>query len=197
MTRAFKLPASKGAEDDGLITLAILAVGGQGGGVLTDWLVEIAEANGYRAQSTSVPGLAQRTGATLYYIEMLPDTGRAPVFALMPAAGDVDIVVACEIMEAGRAVDRGFVTASQTALITSSHRIYVTSEKIAPGDGRADKGSVVQRIRDARPRRRGAGGGHFHHSFVCRTGPVRSRHCNAPEPCHPACGSRRPLKHDV
>src|SRR5690606_24444417 len=52
------------------IAIAILAMGGQGGGVLCDWIVAVAERNGWHAQSTSVPGVAQRTGATLYYIEM-------------------------------------------------------------------------------------------------------------------------------
>jgi indolepyruvate ferredoxin oxidoreductase beta subunit len=47
-------------------------MGGQGGGVLADWIVALAETEGWIAQSTSVPGVAQRTGATIYYIEMLP-----------------------------------------------------------------------------------------------------------------------------
>jgi indolepyruvate ferredoxin oxidoreductase beta subunit len=47
------------------ITIAILALGGQGGGVLTKWLVDIAEANDFLAQSTYVAGVAQRTGATV------------------------------------------------------------------------------------------------------------------------------------
>ena len=50
---------------DRSITIAILAMGGEGGGVLADWLVDLAEHNGYFAQSTSVPGVAQRTGATV------------------------------------------------------------------------------------------------------------------------------------
>src|SRR5262245_48674271 len=81
-------------EADDIIKLAILAVGGQGGGVLTDWITEVAERNGYLAQSTSVAGVAQRTGATIYYVEMCPDGGRRPVFALSPAQGDVDIMIA-------------------------------------------------------------------------------------------------------
>ena len=47
------------------LKLTIAALGGQGGGVLTDWLIAIAEANDYIVQSTSVPGVAQRTGATI------------------------------------------------------------------------------------------------------------------------------------
>ncbi|WP_068298516.1 indolepyruvate oxidoreductase subunit beta family protein [Pararhodobacter sp. CCB-MM2] len=134
---------------DGLITLAILAVGGQGGGQLTDWIVELAEANGYRAQSTSVPGVAQRTGATVYYIEMAPDRGGAPVFALMPAPGDLDIVIAAELMEAGRAVTRGFVTPLRTTLIASTHRVLAISEKLVPGDGRLEGAPVMDALEAA------------------------------------------------
>ena len=35
----------------------------------------LAEHNGWRAQGTSVPGVAQRTGSTVYYIEMVPEDG--------------------------------------------------------------------------------------------------------------------------
>ena len=90
-------------------------MGGQGGGVLADWVVGLAEAQGWAAQSTSVPGVAQRTGATIYYIEMAPPKGGTqPVFALMPTPGDVDIVMASELMEAGRSVLRGLVTPDRT-----------------------------------------------------------------------------------
>lgn len=134
---------SPGPDGEAIITLAALAVGGQGGGVLTSWIVEVAEANGYRAQSTSVAGVAQRTGATIYYVEMCRDTGRMPVFALSPAIGDVDILVASELMEGGRAILRGFVTPGRTTLIASTHRIAAVSEKIAPGDGRVGSAEVI------------------------------------------------------
>ena len=49
------------------LSIAVLAMGGQGGGVLADWIVALAESQGWAAQSTSVPGVAQRTGATIYY----------------------------------------------------------------------------------------------------------------------------------
>ena len=130
--------------DGGVIKLAILAVGGQGGGVLSDWIVATAERNGYLAQSTSVAGVAQRTGATIYYVEMCPDTGRMPIFALSPSQGDVDILIAAELMEAGRAIMRGFVTPEKTTLIASSHRIAAVSEKIEPGDGRASSAKVYE-----------------------------------------------------
>lgn len=130
------------------IKIAILAMGGEGGGVLADWIVDLGEANGYIAQTTSVPGVAQRTGATIYYVEMFPraqaerDGGR-PVLALMPLAGDVDVVLASELMEAGRAVQRGLVTPDRTTLVASTHRVYAIAEKIAMGDGRADSNNLL------------------------------------------------------
>ena len=131
------------------ITLAVLAMGGQGGGVLVDWIVQLAEQQGFIAQSTSVPGVAQRTGATIYYIELLDQrhaqaAGREPVLALMPVPGEVDIVIASELMEAGRAMVRGLVTPDRTTLIASSHRDYATLEKVAPGNGVADAQAVLE-----------------------------------------------------
>jgi indolepyruvate ferredoxin oxidoreductase beta subunit len=135
------------------ITIAILALGGEGGGVLADWILELASANGYVAQGTSVPGVAQRTGSTVYYIEMVKraaSVGQSnPVLAMMPVPGDVDIVVASELMEAGRAILRGFVTEDRTTLIGSTHRVYAISEKSVPGDGTG----ASQRILDAAARR--------------------------------------------
>ncbi|MGN6585069.1 MAG: indolepyruvate oxidoreductase subunit beta family protein [Rhizobiaceae bacterium] len=136
------VPHRETTDTDRIISIATLAVGGQGGGVLTDWIVDVAERNGYRAQSTSVAGVAQRTGATIYYVEMCPDRGRQPVFSLSPAPGDVDILIAAELMEAGRAIMRGFVTPDRTALIASAHRIAAVSEKIVPGDGRGNSDEV-------------------------------------------------------
>ncbi|MDA4845042.1 indolepyruvate oxidoreductase subunit beta family protein [Hoeflea poritis] len=126
-----------------IIKLAIMAVGGQGGSVLTNWIEDCARANGYAVQATSVAGVAQRTGATIYYIEMAPAGEMEPVFSLMPAAGDVDILIAAEMMEAGRAIMRGFVTPDRTTLIASSHRALAVSEKTVPGDGMANSDEVA------------------------------------------------------
>ncbi len=130
------------------ITVAILAMGGEGGGVLADWIVDLAEHSGYLAQTTSVPGVAQRTGSTIYYIEMFPEAlaraaEKEPVFALTPVPGEVDIVIASELMEAGRAVQRGLVTPDRTTLIASTHRIYSMAEKTAIGDGQVDSGKLL------------------------------------------------------
>jgi|HubBroStandDraft_4_1064222.scaffolds.fasta_scaffold03282_6 indolepyruvate ferredoxin oxidoreductase beta subunit len=134
------------------IKMTIAALGGQGGGVLTDWLIAIAEANDYIVQSTSVPGVAQRTGATLYYLEFFPRDeakhhGGEPVMALMPVAGDVDCVVASELAEAGRAIARGLVSPERTTLIASTHRSYAIGEKSALGRGVTDWQQLLELVR--------------------------------------------------
>jgi indolepyruvate ferredoxin oxidoreductase beta subunit len=146
------VPTEPNTDEGRIIKLAVLAVGGQGGGVLADWITDVAERSGYLAQSTSVAGVAQRTGATIYYVEMCRDIGRQPVFALSPSPGDVDILIAAELMEAGRAIMRGFVTADRTTLIASSHRIAAVSEKIEPGDGRAPSAKVLATAENAAKR---------------------------------------------
>ena len=136
------------------INIAILAMGGEGGGVLADWLVRVGDRGGYLAQTTSVPGVAQRTGATIYYLELfprsaLPERGRLPVLGLMPMPGDIDLVVASELMEAGRAIQRGLVTPDRTHLVASTHRVYSMTEKTALGDGRVDAEAIVEGCRTA------------------------------------------------
>ncbi|MFI5014797.1 MAG: indolepyruvate oxidoreductase subunit beta family protein [Hyphomicrobiales bacterium] len=136
------------------IRIAIMAMGGEGGGVLADWIVDLAEHGGYLAQLTSVPGVAQRTGATIYYLELFPRSAIAsgavePVLALMPTPGDVDIVVASELMEAGRAVQRGLVTPDRTTLIASTHRVFTMTEKIAMADGRVDAPVLLEACRNS------------------------------------------------
>ena len=121
--------------------ILVAALGGEGGGVLADWLVQCALESGLSVQATSVPGVAQRTGATSYYVEMLRTplaaAEGAPVFALTPLPGCVDVVVASELLEAARMVERGFVT-GRTTLIASTHRVYTTIEKMHMADGRQD-----------------------------------------------------------
>src|SRR5499427_2208987 len=136
------------------ITIAVVALGGEGGGVLADWIVDLAQHGGYLAQATSVPGVAQRTGATVYYVELFSNAaaqadGREPLLALMPVPGDVDVVLASELMEAARAVERGFVTPDKTLLIASTHRVFAMTEKIALADGREDAAALLAACRHA------------------------------------------------
>ena len=133
------------------ITLLICALGGEGGGVLTEWLVDIARASGYAAQSTSIPGVAQRTGATTYYLEVFPVPlaelkGKRPVFSLSPVPGALDGLVSSELLETARQVGNGMASPERTLVITSSSRTLTTAERMVPGDGRTDHAPLLQAV---------------------------------------------------
>ena len=165
--------AGKPFPDEGsgrLYTVLIAALGGEGGGVLSSWLVDAAAADGRTVQATSVPGVAQRTGATTYYLEIGPrataDAGGnssqtetapraresvgagSPVMALLPTPGNVDLLIASELLEAGRAAERGMITPERTTVIASTHRTFAIGEKSAMGDGRFDDERVQRAVRE-------------------------------------------------
>ena len=130
------------------ISILIGALGGQGGGVLAEWLVEAATQAGFPAQSTSIPGVAQRTGATTYYVEIYPQAAngpgaRRPVLGLYPVPGNVDVVIASELLETGRIVQAGLASRERTLLVTSTSRTLTTAEKMAQGDGRFDDARLL------------------------------------------------------
>ena len=133
--------------------ILIAALGGEGGGVLADWIVGAATIAGYPIQSTSIPGVAQRTGATTYYLELYPQTladlrGARPILALTPTPGDVDVVIASELVEAGRAMQNGHVSPERTTLIASLSRVYAIGERAAMADGRFDNENIVAAARE-------------------------------------------------
>ncbi len=131
------------------LSLLVFAMGGEGGGVLTGWIVAAARAEGLAVQATSVPGVAQRTGGTTYYIEMATRNaqGSSPVFALTPVAGQIDVILASELAEAARAAKLGYATPDRTALIASSHRVFLMPEKMAMSDGRLDPAALESTAR--------------------------------------------------
>jgi len=135
------------------VTLLIAALGGEGGGVLTSWIVNAAQDSNLPVQATSIPGVAQRTGATTYYVEIWPQTwdeigGVEPVFALSPSPGEIDVFASSELLETGRQIQSGYVTPDRTLLIASTHRVFSTAEKMKMGDGRADEKQLVQAAGD-------------------------------------------------
>jgi indolepyruvate ferredoxin oxidoreductase beta subunit len=121
------------------VSVLVAALGGQGGGVLTEWIVAAAEHAGLPVQATSIPGVAQRTGATTYYLEVYPEPLPAgspePVFSLYPMPGDVDVIMASELLEAGRTIEMDYASPERTTLIASTHRLFAIGEKTALGNG--------------------------------------------------------------
>jgi indolepyruvate ferredoxin oxidoreductase beta subunit len=130
------------------VTLLLAALGGEGGGVLSEWLYETAVRCGHSAQATSIPGVAQRTGATTYYVEVfpVPDVqlgARRPVFSLNPVPGDIDLLVSSELLETVRQVGLGMASAGRTTVLTSSARALTVAEKMQMGDGRVDDAALL------------------------------------------------------
>ena len=163
-------------------TVLVAALGGEGGGVLSSWLVDAAAHDDRRVQATSVPGVAQRTGATTYYLEIGPRGSRIEgnpdhrpagggngaessgeptsgdakfnagavrsVMALLPTPGNVDLLVASELLEAGRAAQTGMITPDRTTVIASTHRTFAIAEKSAMGDGRFEDERIRRAVRE-------------------------------------------------
>jgi indolepyruvate ferredoxin oxidoreductase, beta subunit len=134
------------------LKLCIAVPDGRQGEVLIGWLLACAHSAGYVAHATTTAGAEPRTGATWCYLELFPKeeaerAGREPVLALMPVPGDVDCVAAGELVEAGRAIQRGLVTRDRTTLIASSHRTYTFAEKSALGQGMADADELLALLR--------------------------------------------------
>ena len=120
-----------------LIKVLIPAVGGQGGGVLTEWLVQAFFVEEYDVQGISLPGLSQRGGSTVYYLEAYPSAearDKQIIFAQFPVPGEVDVIVAQEFLELGRALELGYGS-DKTTIVTSTHRVYSTLEKMPIGSG--------------------------------------------------------------
>ena len=122
-----------------LLSLLVPAVGGQGGGVLLDWIVDAALIDGYPVHGTSIPGVAQRTGSTTYYVEVSGERNPAadgmPIFSLYPVPGALDVLLAPEFLEVGRSIELGFPSPARTTIIASTHRLYSIHEKIVTGRG--------------------------------------------------------------
>src|SRR5262245_18688831 len=110
------------------VSILIAALGGQGGGVLTEWLAGAATHAGLPVQATSIPGVAQRTGATTYYVEIHPEPRAGlpaePVFSLYPTPGDVDVVVASEWLEVARVLETDYASPDRALLVASTHRLF-------------------------------------------------------------------------
>ena len=135
------------------ITIAILAMGGEGGGVLADWIIDLAEHSLHRAAHLGARRRAAHRRDDLLSRNLSAARSREPahepVLALMPVPGDVDIVIASELMEAGRAIQRGLITPDRTTLIASTNRVFSMTEKIAMADGRVDGAELVEACRAA------------------------------------------------
>lgn len=139
--------------DQKSITILMCALGGEGGGVLCGWLVDAARKAGYAAQATSIPGVAQRTGATTYYLEVFPQPlaelgATRPVFSLAPVPGGLDLLVSSELLETVRQIGNGMSDPGRTRVVSSSARTLTTTERMQLGDGRLDGERLAAIVRE-------------------------------------------------
>jgi indolepyruvate ferredoxin oxidoreductase, beta subunit len=147
------MAATGAARPDQAFTILLCALGGEGGSVLAGWLVDVARACGHAVQGTSIPGVAQRTGATTYYIEVFPRPsselgGRRPVFGLYAVPGGVDLLVGTELLEVARQAGAGMVSPERTAVIASTRRTLTTAEKMPLADGRVENEQLAAVLRE-------------------------------------------------
>ncbi|TMH07381.1 MAG: indolepyruvate oxidoreductase subunit beta family protein [Betaproteobacteria bacterium] len=116
------------------ISILICALGGEGGGVLSEWLVDAAQHAGHPMQSTFPQPLSALGG-------------RRPVMSLYPVPGGLDLLVSSELLETVRQIGNGMATPQRTQVISSSSRTLTTHERMQLGDGRVDSEQLADVVR--------------------------------------------------
>ena len=132
--------------------ILIGTVGGQGGGVLSDWLVHGLLNAGWRATSIGLLGLSQRAGTVTYYCEAIPGHGKTPITSVFATPGDVDLLIGQELLELGRLVFGGFASPT-CSIIGNSTRYLTTMEKMPAEGGIYDSGIIARAVAELAPGR--------------------------------------------
>ncbi|MCS7223429.1 MAG: 2-oxoacid:acceptor oxidoreductase family protein [Armatimonadetes bacterium] len=111
------------------LTVLISAVGGQGGQLFAQWLFEAGRQAGYYPVGVGLPGLSQREGATVYYIEFFKDPVSTCFFSPFPEKGNTHLVIGLEFLELVRTIREGYL-APDGFVFGSRHRVLTTEEKM-------------------------------------------------------------------
>lgn len=127
-------------------------VGGQGGGVLSDWLVHGLLESGWGATSIGLLGLSQRAGTVTYYCEGAPGRDVPRVTSMFAAPGEVDLLIGQELLELGRMLAAGFA-APHAVIVGNSARYLTTFEKMPAEGGVYDTSIIVNAARQLAPDR--------------------------------------------
>ena len=119
-----------------IVSILIPAVGGQGGGVLSEWIVDAALDHGLPRPRHLDPGRgpAHRLDDLLHRALRQRPSAEEPAFSLYPVPGALDVLRRAGIPR-GRAHDRARLRRRRCARrsIASTHRLYSIHEKIATG----------------------------------------------------------------
>jgi indolepyruvate ferredoxin oxidoreductase beta subunit len=111
------------------ITVLVAAVGGQGGQLFSQWLFDAAKIAGFAPVGVGLPGLSQREGATVYYLEFFARPEETAFFSPFPEKGRVQVLIGLELLELLRALREGYL-ADDGAIIGSTHRVLTADEKL-------------------------------------------------------------------
>ncbi|HJV84988.1 MAG TPA: DUF6537 domain-containing protein [Noviherbaspirillum sp.] len=132
--------------------ILIGTVGGQGGGVLSAWLVRGLINHGWDAISIGLLGLSQRAGTVTYYCEAAPKSEQRRVNSVFAMAGDVDLLIGQELLELGRLVQSGYA-AQDCVIIGNTYRYLTTLEKMPSEDGIFGSTNIVNAVNRIAPQR--------------------------------------------
>lgn len=111
------------------ITLLIAAVGGQGGQLFAQWLFDAAREAGFAPVGVGLPGLSQREGATVYYLEFFARPEETAFFSPFPEKGQVQVLIGLELLELLRALREGYLS-EDGVIVGSTHRVLSADEKL-------------------------------------------------------------------
>ncbi|MFA0750213.1 MAG: hypothetical protein SLRJCFUN_000616 [Candidatus Fervidibacter sp.] len=111
------------------ITVLVAAVGGQGGQLFSQWLFDAAKEAGFFPVGVGLPGLSQREGATVYYLEFFAQPEETAFFSPFPEKGQVQLLIGLELLELLRALREGYLS-EDGAIVGSTHRVLSADEKL-------------------------------------------------------------------
>ena len=106
----------RAANDAQVVKLAVLAVGGQGGGVLANWIIDLVESQGWAAQLTSVP-----PGVSTAQLSTKHDAGRAKGALRIGCVSSIAMSASRSIDTASRVVDSDRERSSRCPSHEASH----------------------------------------------------------------------------
>ncbi len=133
------------------LRVLIATVGGQGGGVLSDWLIHgLLNAN-WNAASIGLLGLSQRAGTVTYYCEASSDKEEKIVTSMFAMPGDVNLFIGQELLELGRLLSAGYAS-DDCVIIGNLGRTYTTLEKMPSENGVYDSSIITNAAEKLSPK---------------------------------------------
>lgn len=107
--------------------ILISSIGGLGVGVFVEWLSAAAILEGLQPNVLNLPGVSQRAGRTLSYMEISND---GTMFSPFPEKGNLDLIISQEFLELLRILKEGY-GGKNCNILGTTYRYYTTYEKLS------------------------------------------------------------------